>query len=80
MSFTKRKLVKIIALTIVPWSSMYKTDLKKKQWLVFEIIAGGKNQEILFFIVYRRYNDFKSIKRLFLPSKKAQLLKGEKNT
>lgn len=57
MSFTKRTFVKIIASTIVPWSSMYKTDLKTKESLVFEVTARGKkNQErfFSFFKIYRR--------------------------
>lgn len=51
MSFTKRTFVKIIASTIVPWSSMYKTDLKTKESLVFEVTARGKKKsgKIFFF-------------------------------
>lgn len=57
MSFTKRTLVKIIASTIVPWSSMYKTDLRTKESLVFGIAARGKKIRkdfFLVFIIYRR--------------------------
>lgn len=81
MSFTKRTLVKIIASTIVPWSSMYKTDLKTKESLVFEITAREKEIRKDFFSFFynlQKIKSLKSMKRLSLPSKKAQLLKEKR--
>lgn len=40
-----------MTLTSLPWRSMYKTDLKKREWLVFEIIAEERNQETYIFLM-----------------------------
>lgn len=38
---------------------MYKTDLKTRERLVFEITSGGENNQerLFFFIIYGRYKD-----------------------